>query len=462
MTLAQSVRDASAVSLIAWSLYTLTYGETEAPLITTASNRTNRTKPKPHPESLVVGALLTALVALGQISTSIYIPSLPSLVNALATDQARVGLTLSLFLLGFAVCQLIYGPLSDRFGRRPVLLAGITLYLGSCIACALAPTIDALIVCRFVQGMSACSGPVLGRAIIRDIYGPMRAVKALAYVGMALAISPAVAPIIGGYLQDWFGWRAAFVFLAVVGFVLLAAIFSLLDETSPNRDASALDPKALMAAYRVLLTSRTFHGYTLSVAFVFAGLMAYTAGAPFVFIEVIGLTPAQFGTLAIFSVVGFFFGSLAAGRLSARFGLDRLLLIGLALCVAGGVSMLVVGVAGYVVVAAIIAPMMVFTSGMGIVLASGIAGAMAPFSTIAGAASAVLGFIQMTVAAVASTVVGSLAQTSQLPMASVIAATAIAGLAAFVTLVWRPRQISPTVGIRTPWSRRADTRPYDR
>ena len=172
---------------------------------------------KPHPESLSVGALLTALVALGQISTSIYIPSLPFLVDALDTTAEDVNLTLSVFLFGFAICQLVYGPLSDRFGRRPVLVAGVGLYVAASFACVFATSIETLIAGRFVQGMTACSGPVLGRAIVRDIYGPTRSAKVMAYIGVALAISPAVAPIIGGYLQVWFGWRANFVLLGVVG-----------------------------------------------------------------------------------------------------------------------------------------------------------------------------------------------------------------------------------------------------
>lgn len=398
-----------------------------------------RDRARPHPESLAVGALLTALVALGQISTAIYMPSLPSLVATLNTDAAAAGRTLSFFLFGFGVCQLVYGPLSDRFGRRPVLLVGVALYLVASIACAFAPTIEALIAGRFLQGMSASAGPVLGRAIVRDVYGPVRAAKALAYIGVALAISPAVAPVIGGYLQAWFGWRAAFWFLSAVGVVLFTAIALFLQETHHDRDPRALNVRRLAGAYRALLISRAYWGHALAVAFVFAGLMAFTAGAPFVFISVLGLSPEHFGMLSVFNVCGFLAGSLAAGRWTLRIGSDRLLLVGVSLCLLGGAAMAAIAIAGAIGIAAIIAPMTVFTAGMGIVLANGIAGAMAPFPRTAGTASALLGFVQMVVAGLASQAVGAFQQTSQLPMAGIIAGCALVAFVVFIALAWRRR-----------------------
>ncbi len=402
---------------------------------------TRPARSKPHPESLTVGALLTALVALGQISTSIYIPSLPFLVDALDTTAGDVNLTLSVFLFGFAICQLVYGPLSDRFGRRPVLVAGVGLYVAASFACVFATSIETLIAGRFVQGMTACSGPVLGRAIVRDIYGPTRSAKAMAYIGVALAISPAVAPIIGGYLQVWFGWRANFVLLGVVGLSILAAVVALLAETNPRRDSRALDLGKLAAAARALLTDGRYCGYTLSVGFVFAGLMAFTAGAPFVFIDGLGLSPERFGMLNVFNVLGFVSGSLAAARLTPRLGIDRLLLAGVGLCLAGGWLMAAIAVTGHVGVIAIIAPMMVFAVGLGIVLPNGIAGALAPFPRIAGTASAVLGFVQMIIAGGASFAVGRFADGSgsSPPMALAIALTSTAAFAVFTMLVWRRR-----------------------
>lgn len=413
---------------------------TAAALVEPAPGRTGVTpagdRAKPHPTALSVGALLTALVALGQISTSIYIPSMPSLVQAFDTGTAEVSWTLSSFLLGFAVCQLIYGPLSDRFGRRPVLLTGLALYVVVSVACVFVTTIEGLIIGRLLQGMTACAGPVLGRAIIRDVYGAERSATVFAYVGVALAVSPAVAPMIGGYLQTWFGWQAAFVFLAAVGVLLLVLVLRLLAETNRHRSPGSLRLGRLAAAHATLLRSGRFHGYVLAVAFVFAGLMAFTAGAPFVFIDVLGLSPERFGMLLVFNVAGFLAGSLAAGRFTQRMGLDRLLLVGVSVSLLGGVAMLAPALAGTISVAVIVGPGAVFSFGMGIVLPGGMAGAMAPYPTIAGAASAVLGFVQMLVSAAAAMLAGAFTPASQLPMAAVIAGCTLMGFLAFLLLVW--------------------------
>lgn len=436
-----------------------------------------RARTHPHPESLPVSALITALVALGQISTSIYIPSMPSIVADLATTPERVNLTLSGFLLGFAICQLVFGPGSDHFGRRPVLFVGLGLYLLATLLCALAPDIDTLILGRLLQGMAACAGPVLGRAIVRDVYGASRTAAAMAWIGAALAISPAVAPIIGGYLQEWFGWRASFIFLMIVGLVIAAATWRLLAETSPRHNGShssdrtttatadsmrapqemmvktganggaeisakpapmaGSDTPRLLAAFGTLLAERSFVGYTLCVAFIFAGLMAYAAGGPFVFITLLGLTPSTFGMLAVFTVAGYLAGSLAAGRLSKRMPARRLTAAGLALSLLGSAGLVVPALTAAPSVLAVVAPMVLFTAGLGIVLPAGIAGAMAPFPRIAGAASALLGFVQMLVAAAASFTTGLLHDPSALPMSGVIAASTVLATISFVVLVRR-------------------------
>ena len=387
------------------------------------------------PESLAVGALLTALVALGQISTSIYIPSMPSIVVDLATTPARVNLTLSGFLLGFAVCQMVFGPLSDRLGRRPVLFAGLGLYLIASALCAFAPTIALLIGGRVLQGMAACAGPVLGRAIVRDIYGPNRTAAAMAYIGAALAISPAVAPIIGGYLQVWFGWRSAFVFLTVVGALIFAVSWRLLAETKPKTPESQANAPGLLTSCALLLRDRRYLGYTLVVAFIFAGLMAFAAGGPYVFIDLLGMRPDHYGMLSIFTVVGFLVGSLAAGRLTSRLSLNLLVLLGVGGSLLGGGLMAGLAALAPLSAVSIVAPMAIFSAGLGMALPAGMAGAMAPFPHIAGAASALLGFIQMLVAAAASFAVGVLPHGSALPMAVVIAASAAAALLSFTGLV---------------------------
>lgn len=384
---------------------------------------------------IAVGILLTALVALGQVSTSIYMPSLPSLTAALGATQQQESFTLGAFLLGFAPAQLLLGSLSDRFGRRPVLFAGLATYILASLGCALAPSIGALIAARCLQGMAACTGPVLSRAIVRDVYGPDRSATVLAYIGAALAISPAVAPIIGGYLQLWFGWRAGFVFLVIFGVIVTTAAYRLLGETLPPGQRAG---SGLIAGYRAIITDRGFWAYVLVIAFIFSGLMTYTVGSPFVFMGLLGLAPQEYGMLAIFPVSGYLAGSLTAGRLSRRVGIDRLLVGGLALCMIGGSSLAITTLDGTAGIISILAPMAVFTAGMGLCFAAGIAGAMAAFPQVAGAASALLGFVQMAAAGGTTTLFGLFQAATPRPMGLTVATCAVAAVVSYLLL--RPRR----------------------
>lgn len=399
---------------------------------------------KPHPESLGIGALLTVLVALGQISMSLYIPSLPALVDALATTAARVNLTLALFLLGFAVFQLVYGPLSDRFGRRPVLLGALVLYTAASVACALSATIEALIAARFAQGVGACAGQVIGRAVVRDVYGRERAARAMAYIGAALAVSPAITPVLGGAMEVWLGWQSIFVLSAALGVAVFIATWALLAETNTEPDAGAVRLGALAGNFATLLKSPVYLGNAAAVAGLFGGLMAFTAAAPFVFITRLGLAPHEFGLLSVFNVAGFFVGSMAAGRYALRVGPARMVLGGIAVAVLGGASMVAFALAGVLTIPAIIGPMMVVLVGLGPVMSGGMAGAMAPFPRMAGAASGMVGFLQMSVAAAVSALVGHFDNATQLPMAMTLLALAAGALAIFLATAYRLGKTGPS------------------
>jgi len=390
----------------------------------------------PRPESFLAGALLTGLVAFGPLSTDLYLPSLPGIARDLMAEASAVQLTLSVFLLGFAVGQILYGPLSDRFGRRPVLLGGIAIYLAGTAACALAPTIQALIAARFAQAVGACSGVVLARAIVRDLFAPERAASVMAYMGSAMAIGPMVGPVIGGQLEIRFGWRANFILLALFGAAMLVAVLATMQETNRNRDPSALSPRRMLGNFRDMLRARRFLGCTLTATFVYGGLFTFISVSSFVLIDVVGLTPDLYGFCFAAMVVGYMVGALSAGRVVQHLGVDRVMLSGGILAGGSGVVLAILSVlAGRAIgVVEIVVPMMVYGAGVGWVLPASSAAAVGAYPDKAGAASSLLGVIQMCVAAGIGALVGHLLDGTARPMGLAIAFCGLGTLAAIVSM----------------------------
>jgi DHA1 family bicyclomycin/chloramphenicol resistance-like MFS transporter len=390
-----------------------------------------------RPESVAGTILLTALVAIGSFSVSIYTPSMPTLVADFHTKPAMVKLTLSLFLVGFALAQLVYGPLSDRFGRRPLLVAGLAVYVIGSLACVAAPSIEAMIAARFLQAVGACAGPVLGRAVVRDVHGREGTARILAWIGAATTLSPAIGPTLGGSLHVWFGWRANFVLLAAVGAILLATTWRLLGETNRQLDPVAIRLAPMAGNYRRLMTDRFYLGYLLSGGCIYAGLYAWIAAAPFLFVERLGFSPDHYGALTIITTGCYVVGSVIAARLTHDIGLDRMILIGCGVAVVGAASMTLFTVVTTLSAISLIGPMMLFSFGMGLTLANALAGALLPFPRMAGAASALLGFAQMGLAALATILVASLPALSPVSMSGVILLLAGGAAVSHLSLIGR-------------------------
>ena len=400
-----------------------------------------------HARPGLVIVLVSALIAIGQVATSIYLPSMPAMTEALRTDGATMQLTLTAYLLGFALSQLVYGPLSDRYGRRPALFAGLVLYVAASAACALAGTIDELIVARLFQAMGACAGPVVGRAVVRDLYDGERAAKALGYVGFVLAVSPAFAPVLGAHLHGWFGWRANFVFVALFGAVIGVLMWRKLGETHPPDSEAGLGLWGMVASYGTLVRSPTFLAYTLNLSLAFTALFVYISESPFVFIEMLGVSERAYGWYTLAGVGAFAATSLLSGRFAGRLTIVPAVRAGTAVMAVGGLLMAALALSGIFSIAAILGPMMVIAAGIGIVMPYGMAGAMSSNPRIAGAASALFGLIQFGLAALGTVLIGAVRDGSQIPMAVVMAASTLAAAAALGILA-RPARDLVATGMR--------------
>lgn len=381
--------------------------------------------------------LIVALVSFGPLSTDLYLPALPQIGRSLSADATTVQLTLGVFVAGFALAQLVYGPLSDRYGRRPVVLVGLVLFLLASLACALAPSIEVLIVARLIQGIGASCGPVLGRAVIRDVYDPADAARVLSYVATATSITPILGPMMGGGLTDLLGWQVNFWVLAAIGLAVLVASVALLGETNRYRDPSATRFVPLVANHVSLLRHRRYVGYTLIVAFSYSGIFSFLSGSSFLLIDGLGLRPSIYGLSFGLAVVGYSTGTLLSGRLARRLGIDRSIVVGLVLKAVGALGLTCVTWAGWLSTPTVIVPVMVFLAGCGFTMPNGYAGSIAPFPRIAGTAAALVGFTQMALAALVGWAVVALADGTGRSIAAGLVVTALGGALAYVRLCRR-------------------------
>jgi DHA1 family bicyclomycin/chloramphenicol resistance-like MFS transporter len=383
-----------------------------------------------------LGVLLTAVVGVGALSIDMFLPALPAMAAAFGTDAGTAQLTLTLFLAGFAVSQLVFGPLSDRFGRRRVLIAGLALYALAGLACAVAPEMSVLLAARIVQALGAGSGPVVARAIVRDLYDQERAARMLAAMGTAQALTPILAPIVGSWIHVLAGWRAIFFVLAGFGALFVVGALRFVPETNVSRGAPrAGDEPSRPAA---LLTDRTFLGYVLVMALMFSGHFAFISGSSFALITVLDVSPALYGLCFGSVALGLMVGNFLSVRLTARVGIDAMIRAGTLVGAVASVTMAMLAWLGVAAVAAVIVPMFAFAMGLGLVMPNAMAGAIGPFPRMAGTASAVLGFLQMTGSAAYSTAVGHLYDGTLRPMTTAVATAGIAALIAFAVLRRRP------------------------
>ena len=377
------------------------------------------------PNSSALTVLLGALTALGPMSMDIYLVSVPTMTVAFHTGVAQVQLTLSLYMAGFALGQLFYGPISDGLGRRPALILGLAMHVAASLTCALATNIDTMIWARLFQSTGVCGAFVVSRAVVRDLHTRERAARLLSYMGMVTGLAPIVAPMIGSYLHVAFGWRANFFFVTGYGLASLLAVVFLFAETNSAADRRAMDPGRILRNFGTLLAHRAFLGYACTSAFVTGALLAYISGASLVFLRVFGFPDRDFGYLFGFVMLGNISGAALGSRLVMRYGIERLLTRAVVLCMAAGLTLAGLAWAHVDHAAAVLIPMFAFMIGFSLVLPQSMAGALSPFPHMAGNASALLGVFQWSFGSLVGEGVGVLFDGTQRPMATIIGAMSV-------------------------------------
>jgi DHA1 family bicyclomycin/chloramphenicol resistance-like MFS transporter len=389
-----------------------------------------------RPDTLALTALLAALTALGPLSTDLYLPSLPDMGRAFGVAPAQVQLTLSVFLFGFAIGQLLYGPLSDRHGRRPVLLASIAVYCAASLICTFAPTVGILIAGRFLQALGASGAIVLARAVVRDLYSGARAGKELSIMGAIMAIAPITGPVVGGVLHTWFGWRSSFAVLLVCGVALGWMAWRKMPETLKHPAPEVLSLSAMLRIYRDMLRQRSFLLYAGITGACYAGLFAWLSSASFILQDIYHLTPLAFSIYFLPSATGFLIGTFIASRIVSRIGIDRTIGFGACALFGGGIAMTIMLLfAGSWPFFAVVLPASLYTIGLGLTFPQAMAGGLSPFPERAGAASSLLGFIPQFCAAGVGILVVAMLDKTAWPLA--VAITAMGALTLWFWLLSR-------------------------
>ena len=377
---------------------------------------------------------LTASSSLGLVASTIYVPSVPAIAQALHTSLARVQLTFAAYLLAFAISMLVLGPLSDRVGRRRTVLCGLALSAFASVVCAASPSIEVLIAARVVQGIGACAGLVVGRALTREIWGPAAAAQVIAGRAIAATLMQAASPVLGGYLQAWVGWRANFAAVAVLAGLAMV----LMIRYVPNRTAIAgREPRRrrLLASYRALITTRRFVAYACAAAGAHAGFHIFAAGAPAVLIGRFGIAPQAYGLYAALPPLGFLVGSFLSNRLTNRLGVDGMIAIGATVLIPAGLLMLTMALFHVSGPFVIIGPMIFVCCGSGLITPNATAGSLGANPQIVGAASGLGSFIQMTGAATATAALSLGPSGSPLVLASIIACAGLFCVTSFTSLM---------------------------
>jgi len=372
-------------------------------------------------------AKLVGLVAYAAVATDLYLPALPAIVDEFNVSEAQGQLTLSLFMLGMAVGQLFFGPLSDFYGRLPVVTVGTVFFIATSVACAAAPSMEFMWVTRFIQGLAASSGPVIARAIVSDRYHGPRAAQVMSMLGAAMAVIPLIAPTIGSWILVVFDWRATYLALAVFAIAVLLGLRQF-QESAPAIGQGGVDIGRIFRLFSRCLSTMRFIGYQVCGTATYSAILAYLSTVAFFMRDVFELPSQYFGYAFAISVAGFMVGALLCSRLVMRLGTNPTMTIGVVLTLLAAIVQWWAAPGGSANISLLAVSSWGLFFGIGLTSANAAMGAISLFPQSAGAASAVFGFIHATVAAIAGFIAGQLYDGTLVPTATIMLICAAIGL----------------------------------
>jgi DHA1 family 2-module integral membrane pump EmrD-like MFS transporter len=370
--------------------------------------------------------LLTLLMAsIGSFASDSYLPSFPAISQHFHATNTLTKLTITTYLFSYGASQLIYGPLSDRYGRRKIIFWGYGIFALGSLLCAMAPSIHWLLVGRFMQGVGIGAPGTLYRAILRDSFSGSQLAKISSYGSTAATLTVPLAPVIGGYLEVAFSWRANFVVMFIYTLFTCLILWRGLPETNRYLNPKATNIQHILKNFKTLLSHRIFISYVALVTLAFSGIIAYVVSSPFLFQNIIGLTPVQYGWVAVFTVPSLSVGAIINSRRVEKYGIAAMIRFGSYCMIAAGSIMLFIGLLGIINTVVIIAPMMLFSFGSGFIFSNSFAAAFEPFHEMAGMAAALFGSLQILGTAAVSALVALVHEHNQIPLSIIILITAL-------------------------------------
>lgn len=388
----------------------------------------SRLNPPVSDKKIYLILVLGLLTAIGPFSIDMYLPAFPDIAKGLNTSVSQVMLSLSSFFIGISAGQLLYGPLLERYGRKKPLYAGICAYLLASLGCALAASVQALIILRLLQALGGCVGMVAARAMVRDLFEVKENARIFSTLMLVVAVSPIIAPTLGGYVTAVLGWRYVFAILIMIALVIMAGVFFLLPETKEPNPHFSLKPKPILNNFWGVIRHPQFATYALTGAVSNAGLYAYISGSPYVFMEIFHVSEKQYGWIFALIAMGLIGASQVNSVLLKNYSNEQIIKVALRCQGVIGILLAAISLLGWSELFLIIFLIFLFLSCQGFIFPNASALSLAPFGHNAGSASALLGAIQMSIGACASAVVSLLHNHTPLPMTGVMACCTLAAL----------------------------------